>query len=75
MQCSNGIIMGVVVALGLRGGWYVLSRKIASVYEVVPDMFVPIQNRISAVFCSECGQGNSESAKFCTRCGQKIPTD
>lgn len=66
------IVLGVVAAFVLLGGWLVLSRKTASVYEVAPDVFVPVQNRMSAVFCTECGQRNSESANFCTGCGKKL---
>ena len=54
------------------GGWLVLSRKTAPVYEVAQDAFVPVENRMSAVFCTECGQRNSESANFCTGCGKKL---
>ena len=66
------IVLGVVAAFVLLGGWLVLSRKTASVYEVAPDVFVPVQNRMPAVFCTECGQRNSESANFCTGCGKKL---
>jgi len=66
------IVLGVVAAFVLLGGWLVLSRKTASVHEVAPDVFVPAQNRTSAVFCTECGQRNSESANFCTGCGKKL---
>ncbi len=69
------IVLGVVAAFVLLGGWLVLSKKTAAVYEVAPDVFVPVQNRMSAVFCTECGQGNSESASFCTGCGQKLSMD
>lgn len=66
------IVLGAVAAFVLLGGWLVLSRKTAPVYEATQDAFVPVQNRMSAVFCTECGQQNSESASFCTGCGQKL---
>lgn len=69
------IVMGAVAAFVLLGGWLVLSRKTASVYEAAPDVFVPVQHRMSAIFCTECGERNSESGSFCTRCGQRLSTD
>ncbi len=69
------IVLGAVAAFVLLGGWLVLSRKTAPVYEVAQDAFVPVENRMSAVFCTECGQRNSESASFCTGCGQKLLLD
>jgi hypothetical protein len=36
---------------------------------------VSIQNRMSEIFCTECGQKNSESAAFCTGCGHKLLGD
>lgn len=69
------IVLGALAAFLFLGGWLVLPRKMASVHEVVPDQLIPIENQMSTIFCTECGQRNSKSASFCTRCGHKLSTD
>jgi hypothetical protein len=66
------VVLGVVAIFSLLGGWFFLSKKTASAHKVAEDGCVPVQNSMSSVFCTECGQRNSESDRFCTGCGEKL---
>lgn len=66
-----GILLYGAGALAvLLAGWFFVSRRAPkgpAVARIEGDA-VPV------IFCTECGQKNSESAAFCTHCGQKLTT-
>lgn len=62
------LLYGAGAIILLAAGWFFLSRR-------VPKAVAPIQSAAPMIFCTECGQKNSESATFCTHCGQKVVVD
>jgi len=68
---SLGMLLYGAGALAvLLAGWFFVSRRApkAPVVARIED------DAVVVIFCTECGQKNSESAAFCTHCGQKLTT-